>query len=262
MVDTILRDPDGMVENINENILKSGERVWVSWRNAAILDAEGNIVGNLAVGHDITARKRAEEALRESHGRIQALAEATFEGIVLTEAGRILEVNDQLARMLGYGKDELIGAEVALMVFPEDRLRVLENIRKGWESTIEHRVVRKDGVVITVEAHGKPLTYEGRRIRVTALRDITERKAAEKQIARDKYLQQLLLDHFPGVVLLLRTTTREVVASNQAGIDVGAVPGSTCFDTWGQNPDPCPWCLAPDLWATGKEQTSSSTRVK
>ena len=55
-------------------------------------------------------------------------------------------------------------------------------------------------------------------------------------------------------MLLLRTTTREVIASNQAGIDIGAVCGSTCFETWGQNQDPCPWCLAQDLWATGKEQ--------
>ena len=70
----------------------------------------------------------------------------------------------------------------------------------------------------------------------------------------DKYLQQLLLDHFPGVALLLRTTTREVVATNQAGIDVGIDCGSRCFETWSRIKEPCPWCLAPELWATGKEQ--------
>ncbi len=136
------------------------------------------------VVRDITERKRAEEALQQSHERFRALAEATFEGIAFTEAGRILEVNDQLARMLGYGKDELIGTEVSSVIFPEDRPRVLENIQKGRESTIEHRFVRKDGGVITVEAHGKPFTYEGRGIRVTALRDITERKDAEEALKK------------------------------------------------------------------------------
>ena len=97
------------------------------------------------VARDITERKRAEEALQQSHERFRALAEATFEGIAFTEAGRILEVNDQLARMLGYGKDELIGTEVSSVIFPEDRSRVLENIQKGRESIIEHRFVRKDG---------------------------------------------------------------------------------------------------------------------
>jgi PAS domain S-box-containing protein len=56
---------------------------------------------------------------------------------------------------------------------------VLENIQKGRESTIEHRVIRKDGAVITVEAHGKPFTHEGRRVRVTALRDITRYHRAQ-----------------------------------------------------------------------------------
>ncbi len=136
------------------------------------------------VVRDITERKRAEEALQQSHERFRALAEATFEGIAFTEAGRILEVNDQLARMLGYGKDELIGTEVSSVIFPEDRRRVLENIQKGRESIIEHRFIRKDGVVIAVEAHGKPFTYEGRGIRVTALRDITERKRVEEALQK------------------------------------------------------------------------------
>ena len=134
----------------------------------------------ISVIRDITQRKRAEEALRESHERFRVLAEATFEGIGFSEAGRIVEVNDQLVRMLGYEKNELIGAEVSTLVFPEDRPRVLENIQKGRDSIIEHRSVRKDGVVITVEAHGKHFTHEGRDVRVTALRDITERKRTEE----------------------------------------------------------------------------------
>ncbi|MCP4648139.1 MAG: hypothetical protein GY852_10485, partial [bacterium] len=59
---------------------------------------------------------------------------------------------------------------------------------------------------------------------------------------------QALLDALPCVALLIRPKTREVVASNKAGRDVGAVPGSLCYSTWGQRNDPCPWCLAPKLW--------------
>jgi PAS domain S-box-containing protein len=136
----------------------------------------------ISVIRDITKRRRAEEALRESHERLRVLAEATFEGIGFSEEGRILEVNDQLARMLGYEKDELIGMEISSMVFPEDRPRVLENIRKNRESVIEHRFVRKDGTVMTAEVHGKPFMYEGREIRVTALQDITERKKTEQAL--------------------------------------------------------------------------------
>jgi PAS domain S-box-containing protein len=67
-------------------------------------------------------------------------------------------------------------------------------------------------------------------------------------------LSQIVLDNLPGVALLLRPSTREIVASNQAAVKVGAVPGTTCFATWGQRDNPCPWCLAPELWKTGQPQ--------
>jgi len=67
-------------------------------------------------------------------------------------------------------------------------------------------------------------------------------------------LNQILLDAFPCVALLLRPQTREIIASNNAAVKVGALPGAHCFSTWGQRQDPCPWCLAPALWATGDAQ--------
>lgn len=67
-------------------------------------------------------------------------------------------------------------------------------------------------------------------------------------------MNQILLDAFPCVALLLRPQTREIIASNAAAVKVGALPGSHCFSKWGQRQNPCPWCLAPALWATGEAQ--------
>ena len=145
-----------------------------------LVKADGGLMLRMVI-QDITARKTAEEELKTSHERFRVLSEATFEGIVLTDAGIMVEANDQLAHILGYKKEELIGSNVASVVFPEDRARVMENIDTGRESVNEHRAVRKDGVVITVETHGKPFTYQGRPIRMTAIRDITERKQAEEE---------------------------------------------------------------------------------
>jgi signal transduction histidine kinase/CheY-like chemotaxis protein/HAMP domain-containing protein len=84
--------------------------------------------------------------------------------------------------------------------------------------------------------------------------EITERKKAEENLRQTVRLNQILLDAFPCVALLLRPRTREIVASNAAAVKVGAVPGASCYSTWGQREDPCPWCLAPAVWDTGKEQ--------
>jgi PAS domain-containing protein len=68
-------------------------------------------------------------------------------------------------------------------------------------------------------------------------------------------LERALLDNIPGcVALILKKDTREIVASNRFARDLGAVPGQTCFETCARRMDPCPFCLAPELWATGQPQ--------
>ncbi len=130
-----------------------------------------------------------EVALRETEERFRTLAAAAFEGIAITEAGRITDVNEAFAGMLGYGRDELIGREVASLIPPADRQRVLANILDGVESRIEHAVIRKVGGILEVEAHGRNTSYRGRSVRITAIRDITERKrmAAALEAAARKY---------------------------------------------------------------------------
>jgi PAS domain S-box-containing protein len=77
---------------------------------------------------------------------------------------------------------------------------------------------------------------------------------AGKALRERSRLNQILLDSMPCIALLLKPSTREIVASNQAAVKVGAVPGKQCFATWGKRENPCPWCLAPALWETGEPQ--------
>jgi len=84
--------------------------------------------------------------------------------------------------------------------------------------------------------------------------DITERRRAEEELVERTRVNQMLLDSLPCVAMLLRPTTREIVASNKAAVEAGAVPGATCYGTWGQRDEACPWCLAPEVWATGQSR--------
>lgn len=82
--------------------------------------------------------------------------------------------------------------------------------------------------------------------------EIAVRRETEIALKEKTRLTRILLDSFSCVALLLRPSTREIVLSNEAGVKVGAVPGKTCYETWGQRKSACPWCLAPALWATGE----------
>jgi len=137
-----------------------------------------------------------ETALHESHERLAAFAEASFEGIVETTAGRIVDCNEQLAKMLGYTAAELKGMPIAALIAPEDVERVTANIRHERESMTEHALLRKDGSRITVEAHGRPMS-PGSALRHTALRNVSERKQAEAALRESEARFRTLADTIP-----------------------------------------------------------------
>ncbi len=212
----------------NPVLTKSGQERVIAWHNTTLTDKAGNIIGTLGSGEDITKRKRAEEelrkyrdnlkelvekrtseltkanqqlqqeiteriraeeALRESEERFRRLSEAAFEGIVISDRGRIIDANERLAEMLGYAEQlpKLIGREAMEFVAPESRDLVLKHIRSGYDKPYEHLAIREDGTVFPVEVQGKALPHASRQLRVTAIRDITERVQVEEALRESEH---------------------------------------------------------------------------
>jgi diguanylate cyclase (GGDEF)-like protein/PAS domain S-box-containing protein len=163
-----------------------GRRVLVETTKTPVYDAKGNLVGVLGIARNITDRRRIEEELRAAEQRYRTLAKGSFEGIVVIEQGRYVDANEQFLEMLGVSRDELIGRELIDFLPPEDHDRILAIIGGRSESRVEHRMVRKDGRVILVEAHGQGIEIDGRPARMAAIRDITERRQAEEAIRQSE----------------------------------------------------------------------------
>ncbi|HVN76580.1 MAG TPA: PAS domain S-box protein [Thermoanaerobaculaceae bacterium] len=138
------------------------------------------IAGELATA---IGRLRARAAQRESEERFRRLADAAFEGIGITEQGRIVDANRRLAEIFGYEPHELLGRDVMSFVAAESAGQVAGFLREAKDELYEHLAVRKDGTVFPVETQGRPIAGSGT-IRVAAVRDITERKRAEQRIRR------------------------------------------------------------------------------
>jgi PAS domain S-box-containing protein len=167
-----------------------------------------------AIFTDVTERRRAEEWLLESQMRMATFSAATFEGIIESEAGRIVDCNNQIARMLGYQVGELKGMQIAALVAPEDLERVMANIRQGRESVVEHALLAKDGSRIVAEAHGRSLS-PGSPTRLTAIRDITGRKEMESALQTTlQRFYDVLSSMYCGILLV--TDEARVEFANQA----------------------------------------------
>jgi len=172
-------------------------------------------VGAVAVYTDITERKRAQEILQESEQRFRTLAEASFEGITLTEKGVVVDLNDQLAHMLGYARNELIGKPVMEFVAPESRELVAEAIRSGRLEPYEHLALRKDGTIFPVEVRARTTQVAGHPLRVTAIRDITERKRAEEELREsEERFRNIFEESQIGIVLV--DSNQSYLAVNKA----------------------------------------------
>jgi PAS domain S-box-containing protein len=140
------------------------------------------------------------EALTESENRYRTLFSASFEGIVVHDDGVVIEVNDTLQNMLGYSKEEMIGAQVLTFIPPEWQTTIFEKARENI-LLYEIQGQRKDGTRFDMEVSVKRIMYKGRLLRVVAMRDITERKRVENEriqliteTERSRVLRQFISD--------------------------------------------------------------------
>ena len=160
-----------------------GEISWCVYTTEPLLDPQtGQLSGAVVTFVDITHRKKAEQAQRETEERLRRFFEAAFEGLVIHEGGIIRDANATFAAMFGYEVSETIGRDVVDLAAPAYRERVRAAVRSGCEQPYEGLGLRKDGTTFPVELCGKNLHCDDRTLRVTALRDVTERKRAEAQL--------------------------------------------------------------------------------
>ena len=141
---------------------------------------------NSRLRKEIAERGKAEDALRDSEVRFRRLSNASFEGIAITEKGLFVDVNDRFTAMFACERSDIVGTKVMAFVAPESRQLVIDRISSKNEDPYEHLALRSDGQTVPVEVRGRSIPFDGRELRVTAIRDITKRKRAEEELDRQR----------------------------------------------------------------------------
>ncbi|NQU84522.1 MAG: PAS domain S-box protein [Mariniphaga sp.] len=167
---------------------------WVWERGCGIFSDDGELLYLEGFITDITERKLTEEKLQNSEERFKKLSNLTFEGILIHNNGVAIDVNESLTRLFGYTEKEMIGKNLIKLLVPQEyHAKIKENIVKKIANPYEVLGRKKDGTLFPIEIEAKDIKSKDGEIRVTAIRDITERKLAEKSLRKSEEQQRTIL---------------------------------------------------------------------
>ncbi|HJQ28097.1 MAG TPA: PAS domain S-box protein [Rubrobacter sp.] len=181
---------------------RDGGTFWAEISATPYRDVSGKVVGTLGALTDITERKLTERSLEESEQRFRQLFEQSVDALfVHDERGRFVDCNSQATRLLGYSREELLSMSVwdvsEDMLTPEDKARKEREGGTLWQRALggapgtfalshEEMNRRKDGTSFPVEVRVGSVDYGGRRMLLTSVRDITQRKLAEEELRKSE----------------------------------------------------------------------------
>ena len=144
--------------------------------------------------------RRGEDLSLESDDLHRTLADTTFEGILLSDNGIIIEANEAMTEIGGYSREELRGRKCIELILPQDRETVMEAVKTDSDVPYLVRGMRKDGGVVLVEVRGKMIPFRGQTIRVSAVRDISREKQREEDLRRSEERYRLVAQNLHDVI--------------------------------------------------------------
>jgi len=182
-----------------------------------LTDAQGRLIGVIEHITEVSERRQAEQRLHDELHRRRLMVKNSRDGIVVTALdGSVYESNEQFARMLGYTLDEVYQLKVFDWEVAHPRDVVLEMIATVDEAGdhFETRHKRKDGTFLDVEISANGAVYNGQKLVFNVCRDITEKKAMERQI-RELAIRDCLTNVYNRRYIFERLT--EMVAEYSRG---------------------------------------------
>jgi PAS domain S-box-containing protein len=212
-------------------VLSNGFVSWQHWIFRAIFDAQGEVAVYQAYAEDVTKRKEAEEAIKESEARFSKVFHASPMGICISriEDGRFIDVNEAFAQLLGYKRNEMVGRtslELNMYADYHDRQRLISMLVKqhhvrNVEGTMRHR----SGALQDLMTSAELIHLGGEPHMLASVMDISERKHAEEALHASEERNRALLDAIPDTMLLFDPEGRLVdFRGSQDGLGSPAEP--------------------------------------
>ncbi|MFO0937274.1 MAG: PAS domain S-box protein [Gemmataceae bacterium] len=205
-------------------IRKNGSIVWVNLTVSLRRTTDGQPLHYISVIEDITARKQAETALRDSEERFRAVVDqATDAFFLLDKTGRIVDTNRAACEMLDYPRNDLIGrrADAIESTLSEAKIQeITQSLRSGATIAYDANFLRKGGHPVPVEVRTRLLEIGGEKYGLSIARDNTERVRTEAAIREHGAFVRGVLDSVSAHIAVL-DPNGNIIAVNAAWRDFG-----------------------------------------
>jgi two-component system sporulation sensor kinase C len=176
----------------------------------------------VTVIRDITVRKRAEHALRESEENFRALADSASDGIIIpNSAGAFVYANRRAAEITGYSIEELLSMTMNDLTTSEEINKLLLNLKnrlrgKPAPNQYETLLKRKDGTIIPIEVAPSVISWKGQPASPAVFRDISKRKRAEELIKESESKYRTLVEQSLQGMLIAAGIFPRILYANSA----------------------------------------------
>ena len=205
-------------------------------------------------------RMNAEMKLRESEEKYRLTVENSNDGICIVQDGRMVFLNPQVGKLLGYPRGSGIDKPFIDYFHSDDQQRIIaeyERFAKGLEERqkIETILISSDGREISVELNISVTSHEGSRAGLVYIREITERKRMEDALRKSEAQKQALLDGSPDMIILMDTDLKVLWANSTAlSMNPDSI-GQTCYRAFPGIEEPCDGCPIVKAIETGENET-------
>ncbi len=183
---------------------QDGRGVWLLMSIKGIVE-DGHLVRVWGSQVDITQRKQAEQALRDSEENYRTLVEQAQDGIVILQDGKIRFLNAYLAALSGRTVEEMLDTPFESYLPADQAEKVVDRYqrrmkRKAVPSVYESAIEHKDGSEVGVEFNAGLTSHNGRPADLVLVRDIRERLQAQRELQASRRLLSLVIDNVPAQV--------------------------------------------------------------